>query len=221
MTYTVKPGDNLSKIAQRYGISWKDLYNANKNVIGSNPNLIYSGQKYNIPGQSAPKATPKPAPVQTAKDQGADLGSSSAVKITPWDEVLPWEQYFDPNLARSAAEQTAARYYAPMAQRGRENIESTFADRGLTRSGMRGRNIGDFYDELAQKQFADIEQDYMGYELDARQERNLLQELYEQSEGKEKPVTTAYEAYERTPPTTSAGKYGTTYLNWLNNILPN
>jgi LysM repeat protein len=51
-TYTVKSGDNLWNIAKWWwgdGARWPDLYNKNKSVIGSNPNLIYPGQKLVIP----------------------------------------------------------------------------------------------------------------------------------------------------------------------------
>ena len=51
-TYTVKKGDCLYNIARQfYGNpnEWKKIYNANKGVIGKNPNLIYPGQKYTIP----------------------------------------------------------------------------------------------------------------------------------------------------------------------------
>ena len=44
--YTVRPGDTLSSIAWRYGVSVWALANVNK--IG-NPNLIYGGQKLYIP----------------------------------------------------------------------------------------------------------------------------------------------------------------------------
>ncbi|WP_110113271.1 LysM peptidoglycan-binding domain-containing protein [Bacillus sp. CGMCC 1.16541] len=44
-TYTIKKGDTLSHIAKRLGLSsWKPLYDKNKKVIGSNPNLIKPGQ---------------------------------------------------------------------------------------------------------------------------------------------------------------------------------
>lgn len=51
-TYIVKRGDNLWNIAKKHygkGSEWRKIYNRNKKVIGSNPNLIYPGQKYVIP----------------------------------------------------------------------------------------------------------------------------------------------------------------------------
>jgi LysM repeat protein len=51
-TYTVKPGDSLSKIAKQfYGKAslWPRIYDANKAVIGANPNLIRPGQVFVIP----------------------------------------------------------------------------------------------------------------------------------------------------------------------------
>ena len=43
--YTVVSGDNLTRIGQRYGVSWQTLYSWNRSTIGSNPNLIYPGQR--------------------------------------------------------------------------------------------------------------------------------------------------------------------------------
>jgi nucleoid-associated protein YgaU len=51
-SYTVVKGDSLWKIAQRQygnGSKWPTIYNANKSVIGKNPNLIKPGQKLVIP----------------------------------------------------------------------------------------------------------------------------------------------------------------------------
>ena len=48
--YTVKKGDSLSKIASHYGIKWKDIFEANKDVI-KNPDLIQPGWKLKIPGK--------------------------------------------------------------------------------------------------------------------------------------------------------------------------
>jgi nucleoid-associated protein YgaU len=46
--YTVENGDSLSKIAKSYGVSWQDIFEANKDVI-SNPDLIQPGWKLKIP----------------------------------------------------------------------------------------------------------------------------------------------------------------------------
>lgn len=49
--YTVVRGDTLSKIAvaKKVDGGWQALYAENKSVVGSNPNLIYPGQKLTIP----------------------------------------------------------------------------------------------------------------------------------------------------------------------------
>ncbi len=46
--YIVKKGDTLSSIAKKYKTSWQKIYKNNKNIIGSNPNLIIPGQVLTI-----------------------------------------------------------------------------------------------------------------------------------------------------------------------------
>lgn len=49
-TYTVKAGDSLGAIANKYsGVTWQQIYEANKATIGSNPNLIQPGMVLVIP----------------------------------------------------------------------------------------------------------------------------------------------------------------------------
>ena len=50
-TYTVKSGDTLSEIGQQHGVAWRDIYEANKDVIGDNPDKIRPGQTLRIPGK--------------------------------------------------------------------------------------------------------------------------------------------------------------------------
>ena len=47
ITYTVKSGDWLPTIAQRFGAvgGWQEIYRRNRSTIGSNPNLIKPGQR--------------------------------------------------------------------------------------------------------------------------------------------------------------------------------
>ncbi|MCH7760106.1 LysM peptidoglycan-binding domain-containing protein [candidate division TA06 bacterium] len=55
-TYTVVRGDWLAKLAEYddvyghgYYARWIEIYRANRDIIGDNPNRIYPGQVYNIP----------------------------------------------------------------------------------------------------------------------------------------------------------------------------
>ena len=51
-TYTVKKGDNLWTLAKKFygsGADYTKIYEANKDTIGKNPNLIYPGQTFTIP----------------------------------------------------------------------------------------------------------------------------------------------------------------------------
>lgn len=54
-SYTVKSGDTLSGIARKLtgSTNWKTIYEQNKSVIGSNPNMIKPGQVLTIPGAKA------------------------------------------------------------------------------------------------------------------------------------------------------------------------
>lgn len=104
-TYTVKPGDCLWNIAKMFygdGASYTAIYNANKDVIGGDPNLIYAGQVLVIPGAtgggntysggytpSTPTPTPTPIPIpqvdnSTAKHKVAInvSGQSGVVYVT-------------------------------------------------------------------------------------------------------------------------------------------
>ena len=62
--YEVKPGDTLSKIANNFGLSLKDLLTANQQIL--DPSLIKVGQKINIPAAGpAPKLEPAPGHTET------------------------------------------------------------------------------------------------------------------------------------------------------------
>lgn len=47
-SYTVESGDNLSKIAQNYGTTWKAIFDANRDIL-SDPDKIQPGQQLKIP----------------------------------------------------------------------------------------------------------------------------------------------------------------------------
>ncbi len=47
-TYTVVSGDSLSKIGGKYGIAWKAIWDANRDIL-KDPDKIYPGQELKIP----------------------------------------------------------------------------------------------------------------------------------------------------------------------------
>lgn len=47
-TYTVVSGDSLSRIASKYGIQWKAIWDHNRDIL-SDPDKIYPGQELKIP----------------------------------------------------------------------------------------------------------------------------------------------------------------------------
>ena len=217
--YKVQRGDTLSVIAKKLGIpNWRTLYEQNKSVIGSNPNLIRPGQKLTygeILAQSTP--APAPAPVGTgATELATQIAQEQPINFA---EVLPFEQFFPTELAQGSAEQAYAQYFAPIAQQRQEQLESNFAGRNLIRSGIRGQSLSDLYRELGQEHQKGIEADVLQQRSMAQEDYNRMQELYEKSSGKQKPTTSTYSPYKVERPKTDAGIYGSSYIEWLNRAI--
>lgn len=58
ITYVVQPGDNLSAIAWWFELNgYGDVYDANRHVIGDDPNLIFPGQTFTITGATMTTGT--------------------------------------------------------------------------------------------------------------------------------------------------------------------
>jgi hypothetical protein len=86
MTYKVRPGDTLSKIAKRNGISLAQLLKTNPQI--TNPDKIQVGQVVNLPDTStettqpvASKVVDVIAPVVKAAAVGAAVGAIGAVVV--------------------------------------------------------------------------------------------------------------------------------------------
>lgn len=67
ITYTVKQGDTLGKIAKQYCTTWDAIYNINKQTIGDNPNVITPGMVLIVPANCGTTTTP---PAGTVVDKG-------------------------------------------------------------------------------------------------------------------------------------------------------
>jgi nucleoid-associated protein YgaU len=48
-TITIKAGDTLGSLARQHGLSWKVLYEANRQVVGGNPNMVRPGIVLTLP----------------------------------------------------------------------------------------------------------------------------------------------------------------------------
>ena len=223
--YTVQKGDTLSSIAKKLGYSnWQDLYNSNKSVIGSNPNLIYSGTQLNYGNTNTPSTNTASTNIAS---QGTTLGTQAGQSQPKnFQDILAFSSdynptassvYYDPNLVQSSTEQLYSNYYAPIVEQAQQDLANTYANRGLIQSGLRGQATGNLYQQYGSEQAQKTLADVLQQKANAQQEYNLIQQLYENSNGSTAPTSgTKYTPYTYQQPTTSAGKYGKTYLDWLN-----
>ncbi|WP_255752900.1 LysM peptidoglycan-binding domain-containing M23 family metallopeptidase [Kitasatospora sp. A2-31] len=86
-SYKVVSGDTLSKIADAKDVQggWKALYEHNRSVVGSNPNLIFPGQKLALgtkaaaPAEAAKPAAPAAKP-QVSHDSAKPAAPAQAPK---------------------------------------------------------------------------------------------------------------------------------------------
>ncbi len=101
LVYTVQSGDNLSGIAEQFGVAWQDIAAAN-NILGPNYN-IFRGQKLTIPGVTA---TP-PATSEIKKhvvQSGETLGSIAVQYGVTVQSILEANQLANPDLLRVGQE---------------------------------------------------------------------------------------------------------------------
>lgn len=100
MSYRIQPGDTMSKIAAKYGVSLSALEKANPQV--KNPNLIYAGEALNIPGKSDSfgGSPSKPSGTGTYTVRSGDsmsrIASSHGVSLSALERANP--QVKNPNL---------------------------------------------------------------------------------------------------------------------------
>lgn len=73
-TYTVQPGDTLSRIAQRFGTTFQAIAQANNLA---NPNRIYVGQVLIIPGTGTVPPPPPPGPPPPVTGGSFELGGQT------------------------------------------------------------------------------------------------------------------------------------------------
>jgi LysM repeat protein len=81
-TITVRPGDSLSAIASKAcgnASDWTGIYQQNSVVVGSNPNLIYPGERLTFKCNAATIETALASPQDPPADPPASSSGTSAV----------------------------------------------------------------------------------------------------------------------------------------------
>lgn len=51
VTIVIQQGDTLAKVAQRYCSTWQEIYSINREAIGDNPDLVFSGTVITVPNR--------------------------------------------------------------------------------------------------------------------------------------------------------------------------
>ncbi|HLO12265.1 MAG TPA: L,D-transpeptidase family protein [Pseudoneobacillus sp.] len=81
MIHTVKPGESLALIASNYRINFQKLLSANPGI--TNPNMIYVGQKIEIPGLPDPNTIPYSIVVSLAQRRLTLMNNGRVVRSYP------------------------------------------------------------------------------------------------------------------------------------------
>jgi LysM repeat protein len=121
--YTVRAGDTLSTIAQKfYGnpARWTWLFEANKSVI-KNPDVIFAGEVLNVPSQAPPRSQGSTPAMPTTLTTSTTL--SGTLSCNGLEEL--WEQ-----AGGSHAEAFMAAEIAMAESSGRQFATGPFGERG-------------------------------------------------------------------------------------------
>ncbi|MFG2631535.1 LysM peptidoglycan-binding domain-containing protein [Streptomyces sp. NPDC048473] len=119
-SYTVRPGDYLSKIAEKElgdGDRWPELYEANEGrpqpygQVFDDPDRIYPGQELALPGSDQPAGTD--TDMDAAPRPGSDSGSAEKAPAHDDHEATPPPEADTPPPAQSTPETEAPSATAP------------------------------------------------------------------------------------------------------------
>lgn len=104
-TYTVRAGDSLSAIAKKLlgdESRWTELHQANRGIIGSNPNRLNAGMVLRLPGTASAPVLPEQGPVPQPRP-----ARDTFIRTTPAPANVPVPQP-RPAVTEPAADATAS-----------------------------------------------------------------------------------------------------------------
>lgn len=164
-TYTIKSGDTLSGIANRYGTNVSTLMSLNPYI--TNANKIYAGKTLNLPGAqnntttatAQPAQTATPAPTQTtqqlaetyAKQQTANAGNDTQALLTQYEKIAEQQKqalqkqqdltnsqinYQKNDVLQTYNDNARQAYINSML--GKKSVEQELSQAGLNTSGVLG-----------------------------------------------------------------------------------
>lgn len=145
ITYTIQPGDSLSKIASQHGLPWQDLWKANPSI--KNPNLIKPGQQLIVPvadlnsqGDAPPARSLEKtlAPLPSMSSAGKSLPGSEAPATDPTTGGAPVGQLTALRLALKTAAQHA--YQTGVEQTGKATFDQ-LGSAGITPVNIAGTAV--------------------------------------------------------------------------------
>ncbi len=107
-THIVAKGDTIGKIAKQYygnSLQWKDIYQANKALIGNDSNYLEIGWSLTIPGIAPANTSPaEKTPPETPAEQASSSSTSPLSAAKPAQVAT----LASSNEARSSSEQSVA-----------------------------------------------------------------------------------------------------------------
>ncbi|MBD0841230.1 LysM peptidoglycan-binding domain-containing M23 family metallopeptidase [Streptomyces sp. TRM68416] len=124
-SYTVRPGDYLSKIADEQDVSggWQKLYRDNREAVGGDPSLIHPGLKLSIGQKAASAGTAERSPSRASRSSGSSASQSAPKPST--DSSAPTQSSgsaqssaAQPAPAAQAAESSSGGFSAPVTGAG-------------------------------------------------------------------------------------------------------
>ena len=121
------------------------------------------------------------ATAQELSQQIADSIVSQIPIKSDFTTILPWENYWDQNLANASIAQQTDKYFMPQIEEGIGGIRTEAASRGLFRSGVRKKQETKFLEDTAEREALMKEQLFGTREAEQMGRYGLEQERYEAS----------------------------------------
>jgi hypothetical protein len=205
MAYTIVKGENTSPsaLAKKLGMSEAQLR-------ALNPEAFKSGA-FNYAGTVLRTKSGEPLGKQVtpqSKDSITGLAESitkNVKKVTPFDQVYGGlDDYLKAQspLAQQGVAQQTNRFFLPQIDEGIANVRTELANRGLFRSGIRGKQEGAFLTDIADQEGQQREALFAQREKELRDRYAREQSLYEKA-------------------TSTGAKYKPTEANWNKPVVVN